>query len=460
MLKINFKNSFSFLLLGIILLIHSVVLTKLIYFPYPELFIYPYLTNHGLKPYSQILDQHFPGLMFLPINLDNLGMTTPEAARIWSIGIIIVVQLMLFFIASRIFKSKTKALIVNILYLIWQPFFEGWVLWIDSFLPLLLLSAFYALYKKKLFIAGIFLGLSIVFKQTIIPLSLMILVYIFWTTHSKIMVARFLAGVFIPVSLMVLYFLSIGVFRDFWYWTVIFNLTTYAQSGRGEGPTLAHLSRALLVFGSAFLIVKKIRMSEVQLILIFLTGALIGLSTRFDFVHFQPALSFALIAFVFGLKEIRSQTWSGRLDAMIAAGYILVSAWWLVIFYKGHLGERIIAFDSDTKNIAVKIKQFTNPGEKIFVFGGQPHLYQMSETLPAGDIFVFQFPWFLKVAQDRILEGILKDKPNIIVSDKSVEVEGQKITEFAKEIDVYIQSNYQKIESIGTTDILQRSKIY
>src|SRR3989338_3479932 len=73
-----------YLFLGLILLTHILILSKLIYFPYPELFIYPYLTNHGLKPYSQIIDQHFPGLMFLPLNLDNLGMTTPEIARIWS----------------------------------------------------------------------------------------------------------------------------------------------------------------------------------------------------------------------------------------------------------------------------------------------------------------------------------------------------------------------------------------
>ena len=64
----------------------------------------------------------------------------------------------------------------------------------------------------------------------------------------------------------------------------------------------------------------------------------------------------------------------------------------------------------------------------------------MSQTLPAGDIFVFQFPWFLKIAEDRILEGVKKDKPNIIVSDRTVEIEGQNITDFAKNIDQYIDA--------------------
>src|SRR3989339_1236932 len=100
MLKIIKSDNITYFLLGIILLIHALVITRLIYFPYPEFFIYPYLTNHGLKPYSQILDQHFPGLMFLPVNLNNLGMTTPETARLWSIAIVIIIQLMLFFIGS------------------------------------------------------------------------------------------------------------------------------------------------------------------------------------------------------------------------------------------------------------------------------------------------------------------------------------------------------------------------
>ncbi|MDD5415789.1 MAG: glycosyltransferase family 39 protein [Candidatus Daviesbacteria bacterium] len=451
MKSIFFKRPSIYLTLFLIVAIHVFILTKLIYFPYPELFIYPYLTNHGLAPYVQILDQHFPGLLFLPINLNNLGMNTPETARIWSIAVVILIQVILFFVSSEILKSKTKALLVNILYLIWQPFFEGWVLWIDSFLPLLLLPALYSLYRGKIFAAGILLGLAVMFKQTIIPLSVFVLIYIFWKTRSFKNSFRFLGGLLIPVVLMVVYLASIGVFSDFWYWTVTFNLTTFAQFGRGAVPTLAHFLRVLFVFGLPFLILKWIRLAEVQILLIFLIGALAGLSTRFDFVHFQPALPFALIAFVFVLGRLGKL---GRLGIMSLYGLILV--WWLIIFYKGHLGDQVISFGPNTRELAVKIKSSTSPGEKIFIYGVQQHLYQMSDTLPAGDIFVFQFPWFMQVAESRILEGIIKDKPRIVISDREVLIENRKITDFARDIDQYIQSNYQKIDSVGTAEILQR----
>ena len=80
----------------------------------------------------------------------------------------------------------------------------------------------------------------------------------------------------------------------------------------------------------------------------------------------------------------------------------------------------------------------------------------MSQTLPAGDIFVFQFPWFLKVAEDRILEGIKKDRPEIIVSDRTVKIEDQLISDFARKIDQYIKENYEKIDSVRETEILRR----
>lgn len=447
------KNNIAKIFLAVIIILHVLLLTKLIFFPYPELFIYPYLTNHGLKPYSQILDQHFPGLMFLPVNLDNLKMTTPEVARIWLLGIVLITHILLFFISRKILKSSSKALLVNLLYLIWQPFFEGWVLWIDNFLPLILLPAFYTILKRKFFISGILIGLAIVFKQVMTPLAIVLALYIWWGSKEFKRLRDFSIGLVIPIFLVIIYLISIGVFNDFLYWTVIFNLTIYAKYGRGEGTDFAHLSRVVLVFGSAFLALGKIKERSVQILLIFLIGGLIGLATRFDFVHFQPALPFAILATILGFGKFGRWGIFGR---VLIIGYLAIAIWWQIIFYKGHIGDKVFFFDQSTYQVAGKIMQYTKPKDKIFVFGAPPHLYQMSQTLPAGNIFVFQFPWFLKVAESRILNGIISNKPKIIVSDRNAEIEGQPIKEFAKEIDQYIQENYEEIDSVDNTEILRR----
>jgi hypothetical protein len=179
-------SKYSYFILGFIILIQLILLSKSVFFPYPELFTYPYLTSHGLISYKQIFDQHFPGLMFFPVNLFTLGMTTPQMARLWQFALVVLSQIILFLVAKKIFKSNILALSANILYLIWQPFFEGWVLWVDSFFTIFLLPAFYFSFKAKegrgkfdYLLAGLFFGIALLFKQVVIPLvALVLLLYL------------------------------------------------------------------------------------------------------------------------------------------------------------------------------------------------------------------------------------------------------------------------------------------
>lgn len=447
-----FITMLSKILLIIIIFFHGFILTKLIFFPYPELFIYPYLTNHGLKPYSQILDQHFPGLMFMPINLDNLGMTNEFVARIWLLVIVAVTQILLFLIAKNILKDNKRALLVNCLYLVWQPFFEGWVLWIDSFLPVFLLTAFYFFIKKRIFITGLLIGLGIVFKQTLIPLAFFILIYLLWQDRQIKSVAKFLFGLMIPLMVMLAYIINLGVLNDFWYWTIIFNLTIFAHFGTSLPASTGFVIRPILVYAGALLLFWFPDKKIIEALLIFLLGSLLGIFDRANFIHFQPSLPFAILATTLGFYHFNKKNLSKAFKLI----YIAIAAWWLSIFYKGHISNKILFFDDQTKSIASKIQKYVKPDEKIFIFGSVPHLYQMSKTLPTGDIFVFQFPWFLKVAEERLLEGIITDKPNIIVSDRTVKIEGQPITEFAREIDQYIQQNYEPLDRVGEAFILRR----
>lgn len=440
------------ILLVIIICIHAFILTKLIFFPYPELFIYPYLTNQGLAPYSQIFDQHFPGLMFLPVNFDNLGMTTPEVARIWSIAIVLIIHLMLFFIAVEIFRNKTKALLVNVLFLIWQPFFEGWVLWIDSFLPLILLPAFYFLYKRKIFLTGLFLGIGIIWKQTTIPLAVLVLIYIFWETRNLKISLKYLTGLFIPVGFVIVYLISIGVFADFWFWTVVFNLTTFAKFGI-KAPFFTGLVRVAAVYSPVLLLpfIKDLKKLAV-ILFIFILGSLSGDFARFDFVHFQPSLPFVLLA----TAAVFSKIWNFKLMRFGILGYAAVAIWWQSIFYQGHILDKVMFFDNETYQIAQKIRQNSLPKEEIFLLGPVPHLYQLSGTIPAGKIFVFQFPWFLMETEDRFLKALEISPPKLILRDRTVVIEGQPITEYALRLQAYIDKNYVVFDNIGVTEFLKR----
>ena len=174
-------EKFSIPILSIIIIFHGFILTKLIFFPYQELFTYPYLTNNGIFPYSQNFDQHFPGFLMLPVNLATFGIDTPAEMRVLAITVISLIHALIFVITRQITRSSRVAIMSNILFLAWHPFFEGWVLWIDNFLPLLLLPAFFFIFNGvakrntvHLLFAGLLLGFALIFKQTILPLTIIV----------------------------------------------------------------------------------------------------------------------------------------------------------------------------------------------------------------------------------------------------------------------------------------------
>lgn len=438
---------------------HGFILTKLVFFPYPELFVYPYLEQIGLKPYGQILDQHFPGLMFLPINLHNLGMINEVVARYWEIGIVVTIQLLLYVISLKIFESRKKAILVCLLYLVWQPFFEGWVLWIDSFLPLMLLPAFWFSYKavnegknSQIMLAGLFLGLAIVFKQIVLPLSAMVMLMLWVYRRNLKTVVYFLAGLVPFPVLMIFYFWSINVFKDFWYWTVTFNLTTFAEYGK-KPPFLNGLIKVMVVYLPTIGLWRMERKLAVVLG-VYILGGLAAIYARFDFVHLQATLPFVMIATVLVMTKL-SKSLTGKV--MIAL-YIFLTIGWLGVFYRGHLSGNVMFFDSESKAIVENIKQLTDPGEEIFLWGTPMHWYLLSETVPAGRVFVFQFPWFLMVSHERILEGLVRSEPKLILRDSSVTMEGKTMTQVAPGIDNYIDQNYVPIKKIGNTEFMKRNE--
>lgn len=442
-----------------ILALHLFILTKITFFPNSELFIYPYLTNQGLLPYKQILDQHFPGLLFLPINFDNLGMTTPTAALVWQLGAVAITQYLIYILAKRVIKSPGYILLPNVLYLIWQPFFEGFIQWLDIFLPIFLLSAallvlkYFDKPKKELYIeaAGFVLGLGIIFKQVLVPVVALILLYLLLKRGIKVALLFGLSAL-LPILVMLIYLSVRGVLGDFIYWTVTYNMTVFAEYGRKWIPSFSHLIRFAFVFGVGFFVLLAyFRERKIFLLGLFGFGSLAAVFARFDFIHLQPALPFVVLLTGFGLSAF-PKSHLLRVGVLV---YLLLAVFWGIKFYNGNLGGGVTFFDDNVYNVANEVRSSTKRGDKIFVYGAPAHLYQMTGTIPAGDVFIFQFPWFMRVAQKRVLDGLILDKPRLVVAQRSVYVDGQAIVNYASEINEYLSRFYYTDERIGDYEILK-----
>lgn len=456
----RFLNKYT-LLLFLIILFQCLVLSKVILFPYPELFVYPYLAKSGFLPYKQIFDQHFPSILMLPVNIYDFGLRSPESARLWLIGLAAVSHVFLYLLAKKVLKNEKHALLANFIYLILSLLFEGYVLWIDSFLPPILLFGALFLIKymednkvTTLAISGFFLGLALFFKQVLLPLFLFTGLYVYWVRRS---VKHFLIYAIIgltPLFLLVYWIYLKGIASEFFYWTVNFNFEVYAKMGQ-KLPTLSQLTRLLIyLLPAGYIAFINFRKNEnVRILSFFLILTIILAVSRFEFVHLQPSLPFLVIlTTIFIVKS------DNLIKKLFFTLLLITTIVWSLQFYKNHIGSSVYFFDKETLLTADKVKVLTTNKDHVFVFGPYPVIYSLSDRLPSGKVFTATVPWNMYVAGDKILQAIREDPPKVVVRDRLAEIDGQKVVNFAPDIEKYINANYVLIEAVGKNEILMAKK--
>lgn len=448
-------------ILGLIIALNIFELLIINFFPYPENFVYSYLTAHGFLPYKEILDQHFPGLLLLPINFYSLGMRTPNVARLWLLGVVVINHIIIFLISKKLFKSKSLIFLPNIIYALFQPFYEGYVLWIDSIIPIFLLAGAYFLIKKEgrelkikdFVFSGLFFGIGIIFKQMVIPIVGIVFLYLFIKEKDKKRAVAFLIFPFVFITSLFLYFQGRGLLTDFYFWTIKFNATTFSEFGR-KYPGLGDLIKSSLIFGLSgifwlYLLIRNRSHNIIILGLLFIGGLLFAYA-RFDFVHLQPALPFSVLIVTLFLKEFPKNKYFYTGVAV----WIFISLVLLLRFYKMNIGNNIYFFGDTERKLSQDVRKYAKPGDSIFAFATTPDIYYMTDTFPSGHIFVFNFPWFMMEAEGRVLSGIVNDPPKVVIKNDNAVIDGKKFIDYMGNISTYIENNYKTVDIIDGTKVM------
>src|SRR5258708_2207153 len=116
---------------------------------------------------------------------------------------------------------------------------------------------------------------------------------------------------------------------------------------------LGFFTRLILVYSTSFLIFFNKNKRLILTLSIFLIGSLAGVFDRADFVHFQPSLPFSILATTIGVYQINRN----KIFKIIIIFYLIIAGWWINIFYRGHISNKVLFFDDQTKLIAKKIKE-------------------------------------------------------------------------------------------------------
>jgi len=432
--------------------IHLFLLTRIQFFPYPELFVYPYLANRGLVPYLHIFDQHFPGLMLIDSNLEAIGINSVEGMRFVQLLLVAASQVLIFKIVTKATSKKFPAVIALIVFMVFQITFEGYALWIDSFVSPLLLASLYfginALREEKskelnYVLFGLTLGISLVFKQVIVPILVLVWILLVFKRIGIKNLALFSISSVIPGIVMVLWAVSKGIWGEFWFWTVTFNLTTFSEMGRKyitfrESVKVSALLLPLILISLKTWFSKKYK--DIWLLVLVITfSSLIFAYARFDFIHLAPfvALSSVLVGIGFASSRLFL-----KLFIFSWSAFLLV---YLTIFIFKHWGDQVWFFTEKEIGLSSVVRNYASEGDSVFAFGTKPHLYYLTKTMPPGQVFSFQFPWFMLHVEDEVLSGIKSDPPKVVLRDNNSIVDGYRLVEYMPKIAEYIDQNYKVV---------------
>ncbi len=439
----------------LIALLHISLLSLIKFFPYPELFVYPYLAENGLLPYKQILDQHFPSLLMTPFNFYDLGLRTETSAKLFLLGSVLLTHLLIYLISKKLFKNTKFSFGPNIIYLFTQPLLEGNYLWLDTFLAPILLTAYYFCLRlvdsKKIIypvLTGLSLGLAVYLKQVMFPLVFFTLFAVFWITRSKKRLFYLVLSSLIPFLLLMIWVYDNQIWNEFVYWTFTFNFEVYSKLGR-QFSTLSQFGRFAILWSPAFLWLVYFRKEKKYLLLlIFTVFSLLTAITRFEFVHLQPSLAFAVLA-LFGLFNSKL----GLKYVFFTLITVLLIVWWPK-FLRNNYQKSSSLFTRDILEVSYLVSLMTNEDEKIFVLGTQPLVYPLSNRLPSGNLFTVNVPWNISVSQDKIYKALAEDPPSVVIRDQTATIDERKVVDFSPKLNAYINDNYVLVETIGTNEVL------
>ncbi len=398
------------------------------FFLTPEYTLYPYLINNGFLPYRDLIDQHFPAL-FSPLSFPSI--LTNNQWPLLGLFLITLCLTDLFLYRSLINQKVKQPLVWTVFFIVSSVYFSGNILWIETFVNLLL-SIFLLLTasKRKIipFVSGILLSQVVLLRPTIAPALFFLVISI--SSISPLLLIGGVLGLLAPYLLI----LKLGTFNEFYDQVIRFNQSVYPKEAE-----LLPIRRQILEIGFWLLpaIFSFISKKKYLFLIITVFLCLLGYP-RFGFEHLQPLL----LVVVFLLATTKT-----RPGIFIYLFIIIFFCLNLVKSIRSPYGNFYLSPEI-TKN-AELIKVL--PGDEVYLLGPSDLLYQLSGKLPPNKTYVPSLPWYLHQSsfKEKIIKSLEVSKPPIVV-DLNAKVDNINIASESGEILEYIKMNYTNTGKIGS----------
>jgi len=359
--------------------------------------------NHGKLLYKEIFDNKPPLLYWLYSLLHSDQFSVRFASLIFGVLSVVV----FFLLSKKLFKSEKHNGIPYLTTFIFTllfglPLLEGNIANAENFMLLpIITSAFLLVNKKKFFLPGLLLGIAFLLKiVAVFDLSAFVVFCFILNIDSlkkELKLSPIIAGFFLPIFLVSLFFLFKGTFIDFAKATFISNIS-YVSYGNKMGtlPILLFIKLILLGIFLLYVFAKRKTINEGSLfVLIWFAFSLFNaFFSQRPYTHYLlvliPSLSLMLGLILFNKKNQKIIA-----IFLIATLLVIIKAFgtpnlnksigYYQNFISYAMGKKTTAlyqafFDRNTPfdyEIARFIRPKLSKNDTIFVWGNNAQLYQL-----------------------------------------------------------------------------------
>ena len=440
-----------------LLLLHLLLLLNTTFTLWPEMVVYPYLLNNHFVLYKDIINPYPPLLTFaLSLFASGFGYH-PQAYRVLTLIIILVIDSLLFVTTYKISKSYVLALISTAFFVTLSTAFGINGLWYDLVLTPFILLAFYNFHNflksrknLSLYTSFFFLIIATLIKQQ----TILLMCFFLLLTIKELSNPKKLFKVFYPLIiffgliliLQSFIFFKLNVLADFIYWTIIFPFFKASMSaGYVLLPTFKQASVliALFVISIPSLIAKDLSR---KLILISAFILFAFAYPRFDYFHLVPALAIISIGIGPTLMDLPKANFAVRSIVVIALIYLSLFS---VRYVYSNWQKSIRFFEPEIFTAAQLVK--TLPDSLLYIQNGPDQILPLTGKLPIKP-WADEFPWYLENndLKSRIAQDIREQSPRFVIYQPYSPGDGYKLGAYRPpEIAAYIDDNYRTTTKIS-----------
>jgi hypothetical protein len=397
--------------------------------------------NHGKLLYSQVFDNKPPFLYWTYAILQSDQFSVRFTSLMFGIFAVII----FFLLSKKLFSGNKNTYIPFLTTFIFAilfglPTLEGNIANAENFMLLpIILSAFLIVNQKKLFTAGLLLGVAFLFKiVAVFDLSAFLIFYLilnFDSLKKRIKISKILSGFFIPIILVTLYFMLNGAFIDFAKATLVNNISYVGYGNKiGSLPILLFIKLILLVIFSMFIFVKKksINNSALFILIWFAFSLFNAFFSQRPYTHYLLVLTPSL-SLMIGLILFENK-YQKQIALLFIIGIFLTTKIFgipnfgkSINYYRNYIsyatGRKTTTsyqafFDRNTPfdyEIARYIRPKLGTSDTIFVWGNNAQLYQLVGVVAPTKYVVAYHITNYKDGPTTTREEIITSKPKFII---------------------------------------------